>query len=430
MKTFYTLIFMLLGISVFGECPVIPVEVPQPTEEAIRFYKSGNILWSIKTAWGLILPALILFTGFSAKIKKLSSFLGRRAIGTFIVFLIIYMALIAIVSFPLTYYAGFIRPHEYGISTQTFARFFHHFILGFGVETLTSLIIFGVLYLLIAKSPKRWWLYMGLLMIPIQLFFQVVQPLYVAPLFNDFGPMKDQQLEHKILHLAERAGIEDSRIFEVDKSADTKMVNAYVTGLGNSKRIVLWDTIIKTLDEKELLFVMGHEMGHYVLNHIWWGILANSGLTIIVMLLIFLSSKFFLKRCQSSMGFKELKNIASLPLVLLLYGFFSLVFTPAENIFSQTLEHQADRFGLEITHYNHAAADAFLKLSRSNLGYPSPGKLFMLFRGSHPSIASRIEYFNTYHPWCEGKPSHYQEYFKEGNQTLHRGNMQGCFEKN
>lgn len=417
MKKFLVLMFLLMGVAVWGDCPVVPVEVPPPSEVAVRFYKSGNILWGVKALWGLVLPAVILFTGFSSKMRQFARFLGRRAVWTFIIFIILYSILVELVSFPIDYYTGFVRLHEYGLSSQTFGRWFNHYFLSIWIEIGTSLIVFGVLYLLIAKSPKRWWLYMGLLMIPIQIFFQVIQPLYISPLFNKFGPMQDKQLEQKILNLAERAGISDSRVFEVDKSSDTRMMNAYVTGLGNSKRIVLWDTIIKGMNEKELLFVMGHEMGHYVLHHIWWGILFTSGMAILIMLLIFLASKFFLKTCRRAMGFTELKDVASFPLVLLLYGFFSLAFTPIQNLFTQMEEKQADRFGLEITHNNHGAATGFLKLTKSNLGYPFPGTFYMLFRSSHPSIGSRIEFFNTYHPWCEGKPSHYQKYFKEGTET-------------
>ena len=295
--------------------------------------------------------------------------------------------------------------------------------MGFAIGTCTSLLVFGVLYLLIAKSPKRWWLYMGLLMFPIQIFFQIVQPIWVAPLFNKFGPMQNQKLEQQILSLAQRAGIENSRVFEVDKSSDTKMMNAYVVGFGDSKRIVLWDTIIKGMSEEELLFVMGHEMGHYVLNHIWIGIIFNSVLSIILLLLTFLVSKVFIRCFSKRMGFKELKDIASFPLIMLVYGFFSLAFTPLETAFSRYEEHAADRFGLEITHANHSAATGFLKLMGSNLGYPYPGTFFTLFRGTHPSIGARIEFFNTYHPWCEGEPSHYQNYFKNETQTKDHDKM-------
>jgi len=418
-------LFLIIGATLCGaECPVIPVAIPPPTELAVKFYESGNILWVFKQVWVLALPAVIVFTGLSAKIRELARFLGRRAIWTFIVFLIIYSILMALVSFPIDYYSGFIRMHEYGLSSQDFGRWFNHYLVSLGISVCSSLIVLGVLYLLIAKSPKRWWLYMGLLMIPIQIFFQIIQPIWISPLFNKFGPMQDKQLEQKILSLAERAGIENSRVFEVDKSSDTKMMNAYVVGFGNSKRIVLWDTIIKGMNNDELLFVMGHEMGHYVLNHIWLGILFTSSLATLILLLIFLVVKPFIKRYSRPMGFTELKDVASLPLVLLLYGFFSLIFTPAQNLFTQTEEHEADRFGIEITHNNHEAATGFLKLIGSNLGYPYPGKFYMLFRSSHPSIGSRIEFFNTYHPWCAGKPSNYQKYFKSHAQTHPHDKMQ------
>lgn len=417
MKGIFFSLFLIFGATLWGECPVIPVAVPPPSELAVKYYQSGNILWCIKQAWGLIVPAVIVFTGFSSKMRQLARFLGRKAIFTFIFFVIFYSILINIVTFPLDYYSGFIRPHEYGLSSQSFSRFFSHYLLGSAVGVGSSLIIFGVLYFVIAKSPKRWWLYMGLLMIPIQIFFQIVQPIWISPLFNQFGPMKDKQLEQKILNLAEKAGIHNSRVFEVNKSADTKMMNAYVVGLGSSKRIVLWDTIIEGMDQDELLFVMGHEMGHYVLNHIWWGILFTSGLAIFLLFLVFLATRPFLQSCSKRLGFSEMKDVASLPLFLLFYGIFSLVLTPAQNLFTQIEEHQADRFGLEITHENHAAATGFLKLTKSNLGYPYPGMFYMLFRSSHPSIGSRIEFFNTYHPWCEGKPSKYEKYFKSHQET-------------
>lgn len=419
MKRTYILLFLFLGLgqTIWSQCPVTPVSVPPPTEEAISFYRSGNILWSIKIIWSLILPALIFFTGLSTKLAKCAHFLGKRAVWIFIIFFIFYAILVGLVSFPIDYYSGFIRPHEYGLSNQSFGRWLNHFFIGFTIETTTSLMIFGFLYFLIAKSPKRWWLYLGLLMLPIQIFFQIIQPLYISPLFNRFGPMQDKHLEQKILNLAKKAGIQDSRVFEVDKSADTKMMNAYVTGLGHSKRIVLWDTIIKGMNEKELLFVMGHEMGHYVLGHIWFGIIFESSLTILVMLLIYLSSKFFIKRFSSRLEVRELKNVVSLPLILFLYGIFSLIAIPAQNFVSRMHEHEADRFGIEITQDNHSAATSFLKLTQSNLGYPYPGKFYLLFRASHPSIGSRIEFFNSYYPWCSGKPSKYQKYFKEGTET-------------
>lgn len=412
--------FLMASSFAFGACGFQPVEVPIPTPEAVRFYHSGNILWIINTAWQLVLPALILLTRFSAKIGQLARFLGRKSFFTFIIYTTFYLVLVSLLTFPLDYYAGYMRLHDFGLSNQSFIRWLSHHLMQNILMTFSSLLVLGILYFLIAKSPKRWWLYMGLLIIPLQLFFQVIQPIWVDPLFNDFGPMKNKQLEKRILSLAEKGGIENSRVYEVDKSADTKAMNAYVTGLGNSKRIVLWDTTIKEMSPDELLFIVGHEMGHYVLHHIWWGIFYSSILTLAILFLIYASAHFFLRRYAHLFGFSTLKNPASLPLILILYTFFSLLFLPVQNFLSRIAEHQADQFALEITHLNRAAGTGFLKLMDQNLGYPWPGEWHMLFRASHPSIGSRITFFNTYHPWCEGEPSKYEKYFKTDAQSPSR----------
>ena len=147
---------------------------------------------------------------------------------------------------------------------------------------LMSLVLW-VPYLLLRKSPRRWWLYTGLAMIPFIIVGNLVAPIWIAPLFNTFEPMHDKALEARILALADRAGIEGSRVFEVNKSVDTKTLNAYVAGIFSTRRIVLWDTIIKRMTERELLFVMGHEMGHYVLWHMWY-LVALSSLLIVASL--------------------------------------------------------------------------------------------------------------------------------------------------
>lgn len=406
-------VFICLAIQGFSECGSPIVEVPLPSPLAIKYYRSGNFLWCIDQLWSLAIPALILCTGFSAQLKRFAQRIGKNRFFTFILYAFFFFLIVTILNFPLSYYMDFFRSHEYHLSNQTFDRWIILFLKSTVLSGILGLVLLSIFYLFIRKSPKRWWLYLGLLSIPVSIILQIIQPIWIDPLFNQYHAMKDKQLEKQILTLASRAGIEDSRVFEVDKSQDTTTINAYVCGFGKTKRIVLWDTIIKVLTPNELLFVVGHEMGHYVLNHLWIAVLFNSVLTLILLFLINLVSKQLIKKHSRRFGFKELKDIASLPLILLLYTIFSFIFTPVQNLFSQCIEHEADRFGLEITHDNHAAADAFLKLTSQNLGYPRPGKLFLLFRATHPSIGSRIDFFNSYHPWCEGKPSRYEKYFKE-----------------
>src|SRR4029434_7918815 len=181
---------------------------------------------------------------------------------------------------------------------------------------------------LLKKSPRRWWLYTGLAAIPFIVLVALVQPIWIDPLFNTFGPMKDKALEADILHLADRAGIEGSRVFEVAKSEDTKAVNAYVAGFGATKRIVLWDTILAKLNRRQLLVVMGHEMGHYVLGHVWKLILILSSLIIAALYAVHRFSGWLIARYRHRFGFSELSDVASLALILALFTLASLVVTP------------------------------------------------------------------------------------------------------
>src|SRR6185312_373627 len=130
------------------------------------------------------------------------------------------------------------------------------------------------------RSPRGWWLWLGFGTIPVIIFALLVSPIAIDPLFNKFTPLKDQQLKERILALAAKADIPSRKVFQVDKSAQTKAYNAYVSGFGASQRIVLWDTTLQGLEQDEILFVMGHEMGHYVLGHVWKGILISSAISL------------------------------------------------------------------------------------------------------------------------------------------------------
>ena len=224
--------------------------------------------------------------------------------------------------------------------------------------------------------------------------------------------MRDKRLEAKILALADRAGIEGGRVFQVDKSVDTKTLNAYVAGLWQTKRIVLWDTIIARMDDRELLSVMGHEMGHYVLGHVWQGVVVSSLLTLFLLYAAYRTMGAIMARWAHRFGFSDLADVASLPLLLLVSSVFSLGITPVQLAFTRHLEHEADRFALEITQTNHSTATAFVKLQEDALGNPWPGLLFKLWRADHPPLGERIQFSNDYHPWREGAPLRYASLFR------------------
>jgi Zn-dependent protease with chaperone function len=375
------------------------VTVPEASELALRYYRSGNVIWVVELLLGFALPALFLFTGWSARLRTFASGLGR---GHFYPTLVIYLALVVLLLFlvqlPLTVYVGYVREHAYGLSSQRFSKFAADQLKGLVVGLLIGALVIWVPYLLLGRSPTRWWLWTGALALPFFLLVLLIGPVYIAPLFNKFGPMKDKALESQVLAVAAQAGVEGARVFEVNKSVDTEKVNAYVTGVGRTKRIVLWDTLLARLTPEQTRFVVGHELGHYVLGHVWINILVSWVLTLAGLYGAHRASGFLLARFGGRFGFTQLADPASLPLLMLLLSLFSFVIGPAALAFSRHHERQADRFGLDLTHDNHAAATAFVALQRQNLAVPRPGLLYKIFRASHPPIGERVDFINDYRP--------------------------------
>jgi STE24 endopeptidase len=389
--------------------PAVPVPAPDP--QALSYFHSGNILWVVNQAWLILIPAVFLFTGISARIRNWAQRLGRRWFFIIAVYAIIFIGLKYLINFPLSFYEGFAREHAYGLSNQSFLKWFSDSLKSLAVEFGAGVLFLWIPYLMIKKSPRRWWFYSGILSAPFLFFAMLVTPIWIDPLFNHFGPMKDKALEGEILSLAKRAGIEGSRVYEVDKSADTNAVNAYGAGLMGTKRIVLWDTIIQQLDRRELLVVMAHEMGHYVLHHIVYGILAGFVAVFCSFYILHRFTGVLIRRYKHYFGFDQLSDIASLPLLLFLTGIISFAVSPAAMALSRYQEHEADRFALEITRDNYASATAFVKLQKENLAVPWPGLLYEIWRASHPSIGERITFSNRYRPWEKGEPSKYESLF-------------------
>ncbi|MEQ9363792.1 MAG: M48 family metallopeptidase [Leptospirales bacterium] len=392
------------------------VAVPEPSAETLRYYHSGNILWLINVALGFLIPLVILFSGLSARIRNLAAALaGRVGFGAWLFTILFYFVLFSLLNFlitlPLDYYQGFVRGHEYGLSNQSFSKWIGDLLRGQAVGLLIGVAVIWLPYLLVKKAPRTWWVWSGLAAVPFTILLMLITPVWISPLFNDFGPMRDKQLEHKILALADRTGIEGGRVYEVNKSVDTKTVNAYVTGFGDSKRIVLWDTLLVKLSSEQVLFVMGHEMGHYVLEHVLHGIVFACLGAFGALFAAHSLAGWLIGRFQYRFGFSELSDVASLPLVLLIISLVSFAARPAMLAYSRHNEHEADRFALELTRDNLAGATAFAKLQAENLAHPRPDDWVKWLRFAHPPLGERIEFCNNYRPWETGEPPRYAHLF-------------------
>jgi STE24 endopeptidase len=388
------------------------VVVPEPSPLALQYYRSGNLLWGIGTALSLLIPALLLFTGISARLRTAAFRWGRRWLPSVMLYALLFILAMALLNLPLTYYVGFVRQHAYGLSTQSLEKWAGDWLKGVALSGLGLALVLWIPYLLLRRSPKRWWLYAGLTTIPIATLVLVISPVWIDPLFNDFSPLKDRVLEQRILTLARRAGIQGSRVYQVNKSIDTKTVNAYVTGLGDTKRIVLWDTILAKLEPDQIAFVMAHEMGHFILRHILSLIVIATMLTTGSLYVIHRVAGRLIGRYAQRFGFSQLSDPASFPLLITLGAATSLVATPLVLAFTRHLEHEADRFALELTRDNRAGATTFVRLQEENLSVPRPGPLYMLWRGSHPALGDRVDFANRYRPWETGQQLRYGRLFR------------------
>ncbi|MCB2230024.1 M48 family metallopeptidase [bacterium] len=361
-------------------------------------YSQFNNLWRfVSFGIGIATLAILLFTGLSARFRTLAQKIPKRFFAIWVFFILIMLA-DYLLNFPASYYRNFVVEHDFGFSNQTLQEWLIDDLKGLGITLVIGVLPVWFFYKLVGYM-KRWWLAFTLGAIPFAILIIVVAPVLISPLFNDFTPLEDKHLESEILTLADKAGIHGSDVFQVDASKQSTKINAYVTGLFNTKRIVLYDTMIENFSLNEIRFVMGHEMGHYVMNHIWWGL----GLFVLFMLFALWLTDLIIhpviRMFSGVFKFDKLEDIASLPLVLIAVSVISFVFQPVDNYASRYMEHQADIYGMDITGVSgDDAAIAFDKLSVYNLSDPNPPEIIEFWFYSHPALSKRMAFVRSYHP--------------------------------
>ncbi len=268
--------------------------------------------------------------------------------------------------------------------------------------TAIPAVIFG--YWLLKRSPKRWWAWLWAASIPWQLLSIVLWPVFVAPRYNIFVPIKDPILKQKLLVEANAAGLKNPSVYQVDISRRTTKLNAYVSGIGPSRRIVIWDTTLHSMSEDEIVAIMGHELGHAVLGHLWWRL---AGGIIGAGIILFGLSKVLpwtFTRFGKGLGYSGLHDLAGLPLVMLVLFVVMLIQQPVECAISRFQEHQADEFGLKLTGKRLATATAFMKFVDKDLADPDPPAWIVFMTYSHPPMRERLEFVKEFMPvtCCKG----------------------------
>ena len=370
---------------------------PERYERLVSYSKFVNVWRFVEFFIGLTVLAVILFTGLSARFRNWTSRIRWKFFALW-AFVVLFLVSDYLLNLPFSIYRSYIVEDSYGFMNQTFMQWWGEDLLGLLIGAIIMIVPVWFLYWLLNRL-KRWWLWFSVGAIPFVVLLIVVAPVLIAPLFNDFGPMKDKQLESEILTLANQAGIEGADVFEVDASKQSTKINAYMTGLFGTKRIVLYDNLIKDFTTDEVRFVMAHEMGHYLMNHLWWGV---SIAILFIMSSLWLASRLLpvtISRLKDSLRFERLGDYASLPLVAAYLSIFSFIFQPITNATSRWMERQSDDYAMRMSRVDgETAATAFDKLSVMNLSDPDPSALVEFWFYSHPSLKKRMEFARTWKP--------------------------------
>ena len=298
----------------------------------------------------------------------------------------------SLLSLPFELYGSYFREKSYGFSHQTLAQWMGDWGKALGIGIVFGGVFAIAAYAVIRRFPRTWWIGVSAVAILFVVLSMAVFPVFIAPLFNKFTPLPQSPLKTRLLDLAHAQGIPAKDVYEVDASRQSGHTNAYVAGLHGTQRIVLFDTILKTDTPDEIVTVMGHEMGHYVLSHIWKGIAFFAILIVAGTFLIKTLFERLADRYGERWGFHEVSDVAGLPLILLIFSVYSFLLTPAISAFSRSQEHQADAFGLAVTHDPDAMASAFRKFNSIDLSEYDPPRFIEFWLYSHPSLEHRIEF--------------------------------------
>jgi STE24 endopeptidase len=384
-------------------------------EKAVALSRAEYILYFVSSILIVAVLWMLLRLGGAAKFRDIAEGVSGRRILQGMVFVPLLIVTLDLFDLPVHVY-GHVLSLRYEQSVQRWGSWIWDWCKS---ELLTVALAIGLVLLLFALmrwSPRRWWLYFWMASLPILVFLVLIEPWFVDPLFNKFDPLQGThpELVAAIERVVQRTNlnIPPERMFLMHASEKTNEINAYVTGLGASKRVVVWDTTIQKLSTEETLFVFGHEAGHYVLHHVRSGILFFAVIFFVAAYVGFRGLHWALGRWGKDWKIYGPEDWASLAVLLLLVNVMTFLAMPIISGFSRMQEHAADVFGLEVIHglvpnSSEVAAHAFQVLGEIDLADPNPPPLITIWLYSHPPLADRLVFAHSYDPWSKGESPKY-----------------------
>ena len=337
--------------------------------------------------WGLLVGALVTWLIVrSGILDRLEQRIAerRRNLRAFVVSLV-FLIVSAVLTLPWTVYASWWREKGYGRTSQPFMDWLAQNALALAISSvLTALFMIGV-YWLIRRTGRRWWLWSGALTAVVLAFVLLLSPILIEPLFNKYEPVPPGQVRDAVVEMAQRAGIPPSKVYMYNGSRQSNNFTANAGGVGSTARVAISDVALKDASLDEVRAVTGHEIGHYVLKHTWWGVLFFS---VTAVILFWLAEKLYPRFARAFGTDAPIGDPRGIPVLLFLISFFSFIGMPVLNTFGRTLESQADMYSLRTENRPDALSTALVKTAEYR--YPRPNAVEEFIFYDHPSVERRV----------------------------------------
>ena len=365
-------------------------EIPAAARARSDAYFEGGywfMLWDF--LYGVVVALLLLLNlRWSAKMRDLAEHITRFKPLQTMAYWVQYLLLTSILIFPLTVYEEYFRERKYGLATQTFAPWFLDQLKGLAIGSVFGLIALPILFGIVRRLPRTWWIWGAVVMMAFQILFVLIAPVYLVPIFNKVTPLKDPKITQPILSMARANGISVHDVYQIDASKQTTRMSANVSGFGHTMRITLNDNLLKRGSPEEIQAVMGHEMGHYILYHVYTFLMFLLIVVVAGFALLRWALEWSLKRWGEKWQIRGIGDTAVLPLVVLLGTIFFFLLTPVMNSAIRIQEYQADMYGVNASRQPDGMAQAAIHLGEYRK--MSPGKWEEWIFYDHPSGRSRI----------------------------------------
>jgi STE24 endopeptidase len=360
---------------------------PDKKARSDAYFEGGYWLQLWNFLYGAAILWAFLALGWSAAMRDRAERMTRLRPLQTVIYWLQFNVVLVVLTFPWTLYADFFREHQYGFATQTFWPWMWDQTKGFGVALVFGGLALIVLYGVLRRVGRSWWLWATGVVVAFQILGTAIAPVFIFPLFNTYTRLTDARIRDPILHMAHANGIKSDDVYVVDQSRQTTRISANVSGLLGTERISLNDNLLRRCSLEEIEAVLGHEMGHYVLNHALKNLLETSIVGAIGLALVAIAFER-LRRRHGEWRIASVGDVAGLPLIVLLFSVYAFLGTPINNTIIRETEYEADMFGLNAARQPDGFANAALRLGEYRK--LAPGRIEEIIFFDHPSGRSRI----------------------------------------